>query len=114
VLDKGSEAFYNYKNINASKAAIGFIMYTIDNNVVWRSVGDTVFVYSQDGSQIHKFNDVGQFIWLTIAECENKQIDIETLTAAVEHTYEVSPQQARQDVSGFVDELVGKGLIKQT
>ena len=89
-------------------------MFTIDKKVVWRSVGDTVFVYSADGSHIHKFNDVGQYIWLTIAECENAGMDLDTLTTAVQHTYEVTAEQAYQDVSGFVVELVGKGLVKQT
>ena len=89
-------------------------MYMIAKSVVWRSVGDTVFVYSPDGSHIHKFNDLGQLIWLAVAEKPTEGINLEALTALVRETYEVDAGEASRDISGFLADLVGKGLVQQT
>ena len=77
-------------------------------------MGDTVFVYSPDGSHIHKFNDLGQFIWLAVAEKPTEGIDLATLTTLVRETYEVDADEAGRDISGFMADLVGKGLVQQT
>jgi hypothetical protein len=82
-------------------------------SVVSRRVsGETLIVPVRgkvgDLASIYSFNEVGSLIW-QLLEIPR---DVCALVAAVERAYDVDPQQAQQDVSKFLDDVLSVGLIE--
>jgi len=82
-------------------------------SVVSRRVsGETLIVPVRgkvgDLASIYSFNEVGSLIW-QLLEIPR---DVSELVSAVEREYDVHPQQAQQDVSKFLNDVLSVGLVE--
>ena len=82
-------------------------------SVVSRRVsGETLIVPVRgkvgDLASIYSFNEVASLIWQLL----EMPRDVSELVSAVEREYDVDPQQAQQDVSKFLNEVLSVGLIE--
>jgi len=82
-------------------------------SVVSRRVsGETLIVPVRgkvgDLASIYSFNEVGSLIW-QLLEIPREVCE---LVSAVEREYDVDPQQAQQDVSKFLNDVLSVGLIE--
>jgi hypothetical protein len=82
-------------------------------SVVSRRVsGETLIVPVRgkvgDLASIYSFNEVASLIW-QLLEIPR---DVSELVSAVEREYVVDPQQAQQDVSKFLNEVLSVGLVE--
>jgi hypothetical protein len=82
-------------------------------SVVSRRVsGETLIVPVRgkvgDLASIYSFNEVGSLIW-QLLEIPR---DVSELVSAVEREYDVDPQQAQQDVSKFLNDMLSVGLVE--
>src|SRR3981081_1840247 len=82
-------------------------------SVVSRRVsGETLIVPVRgkvgDLASIYSFNEVGSLIWQLLEIPGN----VPDLVAAVEREYAVDPQQAQQDVSKFLNDMLSVGLVE--
>jgi hypothetical protein len=82
-------------------------------SVVSRRVsGETLIVPVRgkvgDLASIYSFNEVASLIW-QLLEIPR---DVSELVSAVEREYVVDPQQALQDVSKFLNEVLSVGLVE--
>lgn len=81
----------------------GFVLQTVgDQTVVLPSAG----VVNMD--MMITLNDTGRFLW----ERMEQETDVDTLVAAIMQTYEdVTAEQAKTAVEGFVEKLKGHGFL---
>ena len=82
-------------------------------SVVSRRVsGETLIVPVRgkvgDLASIYSFNEVASLIWQLL----EMPRDVSELVSAVEREYDVDPQQAQQDVSKFLNDVLSVGLIE--
>ena len=82
-------------------------------SVVSRRVsGETLIVPVRgrvgDLASIYSFNEVGSLIWQLLEIPRN----VSELVLAVEREYDVDPQQAQQDVSKFLNDMLSVGLVE--
>ena len=82
-------------------------------SVVSRRVsGETLIVPVRgkvgDLASIYSFNEVASLIW-QLLEIPR---DVSELVSAVEREYDVDPQQAQQDVSKFLNDMLSVGLVE--
>lgn len=75
-------------------------------DAAWRRVDDEVAIISMDANRVRLLNRVGSFLW---ERCDGATL--EELVAAVCARYEVDEPTARADVSAFVSDLQGRGLL---
>ncbi len=82
-------------------------------SVVSRRVsGETLIVPVRgkvgDLASIYSFNEVASLIWQLL----EMPRDVSELVSAVEREYDVDPQQALQDVSKFLNDMLSVGLVE--
>src|SRR3979411_983123 len=82
-------------------------------SVVSRRVsGETLIVPVRgkggDLASIYSFNEVASLIWQWLEMPRN----VSELVSAVEREYDVDPQQAQQDVSKFLNDMLSVGLVE--
>ena len=82
-------------------------------SVVSRRVsGETLIVPVRgkvgDLASIYSFNEVASLIWQWL----EMPRDVSDLVSAVEREYDVDPQQAQQDVSKFLNDMLSVGLVE--
>jgi len=78
-------------------------------DAVWRRYDDQVAVISLDTNRVRLFNAVGSFLW---ERCDGSTLD--QMVAAVCQHFAVDESIARADVERFLDDLVGRGLLRPT
>ena len=61
-----------------------------------------------DLASIYSFNEVASLIW-QLLEIPR---DVSELVSAVQREYDVDPQQAQQDVSKFLNDMLSVGLVE--
>ena len=61
-----------------------------------------------DLASIYSFNEVGSLIWQLLEIPRN----VSELVSAVAREYDVDPQQAQQDVSQFLNDMLSVGLAE--
>jgi hypothetical protein len=61
-----------------------------------------------DLASIYSFNEVGSLVWQLLEISR----DVSELVSAVEREYDVDPQQAQQDVSRFLSDMLSVGLVQ--
>ena len=59
-------------------------------------------------SGIIKLNETGVFLWNNLV----KETDVQTLTEALTAEYDVTAEQAKKDVEGFIATLKDVGIIE--
>jgi hypothetical protein len=82
-------------------------------SVVSRRVsGETLIVPVRgkvgDLASIYSFNEVASLIWQLL----DIPRDVSELASAVEREYDVEPEQAQQDVSKFLNDMLSVGLVE--
>lgn len=82
-------------------------------SVVSRRVcGETLIVPVRgkvgDLASIFSFNEVGSLVWQLLEVPRN----VSELVSAVEREYHADPQQAQQDVSKFLNDMLSVGLLE--
>ncbi|MHB0999052.1 MAG: PqqD family protein [Armatimonadota bacterium] len=82
----------------------GFFLRTIGEEAVVVPVGQRVV----DFNGLISLNDTGKFIW----ECLKEDSTEESLVTALMEEYDVDIEQARQDVSAYIEELQRLSVIE--
>ena len=72
-----------------------------------RTIGDEVFILDRKSSVIHTFNATGAHLWHAVAAGKTFDDTCAELCAA----FEVAPNQAREDVAAFIENLTKNNLI---
>lgn len=84
--------------------------YKLKDGLSVKKLGEEYFVLNRQSSKIFSFNEVGNFIWGFLESgCTEKK-----LADAVGEEFEVSPEEAENDVSAFVRELLDHGLLVES
>ncbi len=80
---------------------------TIPENVAWQQFADEVVLVDLNAGQYHNLNDVGAQMWRSLDESD----DVEAAYERLQALYEVDSETLRNDLVGFIQELVDKGLL---
>lgn len=72
----------------------------------WRIIEGEAVILSLDTKVLRGLNPVGSRVW----ELIDGQRDVEEIIGLIVQEFDVTPQDATQDVNGFVQELLHKGL----
>lgn len=76
-------------------------------DVIWRVLDDNAVLVSPQGGQVTILNGVGTKIWSLI----DGQNSVKDIARHLVDQYDVSIQQAQQDVEQFLTKLDSRGLI---
>src|SRR6267143_4660777 len=101
------------KKLNGRSETDGPRIFVRSRSVVSRRVsGETLIVPVRgkvgDLASIYSFNEVASLIWQLLELPRG----VSVLVSAVEREYDVDPQQAQQDVSKFLNDVLSVGLIE--
>ena len=77
-------------------------------HVVWKIVDDTLALLEVNSGEYFSVGEVG----VVFAEMSAQGACLEEIAARVAAEYEVSPEQALQDLAELVDELEQAGLVE--
>lgn len=75
--------------------------------IIWRLMDNNAVVVSPTGGKVRVLNDVGTTIWKMLAEEQSQHLIHDYLVAH----YDVSPEQAQQDLAHFLADLTERGLL---
>jgi hypothetical protein len=82
----------------------------IADDVMWTDLGDEVVILNFDRNLYFGLDRVGALTWKLIADGRTRREVLQTITAE----YEISSEQAQQDLDELIGELSQEGLIKAT
>lgn len=75
--------------------------------IIWRFLDENAVIVSPKGGKVRVLNGIGTIIWKLLAQ--------EVSTSAIhEHLvahFDVSPEQASQDLRCFLDDLTERGML---
>ncbi len=77
-------------------------------DVIWRRVGDDIVIVKDDGLSLHVLNKTAALIWDT---CDG-QCGIDEITTHLCQRFEVSHEEAREDVQETVKKLTKLGVLR--
>jgi hypothetical protein len=77
-------------------------------DLIWRFLDDNAVVVSPRLGEVRVLNGVGTVIWQLIAD-HNSTVEIESYLVA---HYDVSPEQASNDLQIFLTNLTERGLLE--
>lgn len=80
------------------------------NEVIWRRIGDAVVVIKEDGLSSHTLNKTAAFIW----ELCDGNLEVNEIAAKLHERFDVSLEEARNDVYSTIEELMMAGILKKT
>ena len=72
-----------------------------------RLIDETLLVITVEDSMLHRFNDVGTFIWNFL----EKPVSESAICKAVTEHFDGFPEEGRKDIRQFLDELHKKKLV---
>lgn len=78
------------------------------SELIWRKMDGNAIVVSPRDGKVRVLNEVGSFIWQLLADGNQLAVIEEQLV----QTYEVAPNQARQDLENFINDLLVRGIVK--
>lgn len=79
----------------------------VQPHVIWRETDDGIVIVDPTAGKVRVLNPVGSEIWKMLHD--HKSLDeMQTEVAAI---YDVSAEQARDDIRRFLDDLETRGLI---
>jgi hypothetical protein len=79
-------------------------------NIAWRNVNDEVVILNLKSGEYYTLNDVGQFVWLAVADKRN----MEEIRQKVVDTFDVSPEKASEDIESFISRMLDEGLLHKS
>ena len=77
------------------------------SEIIWRVLDDNAVLVSPEGGQVTILNGVGTIIW-SLIDGQSNGLDIARQLA---QQYDVSSDQAQNDVEQFLNKLQNRGLI---
>jgi len=77
-------------------------------DVVERRLGGRVIILTPENSTVHELDETGSRIWQLLEEPKS----ITTLAHAIVNEYEVSDDRAQWDITEFIRQLMGKGVLE--
>lgn len=80
----------------------------INTSFIARDLGDEIVLMSEDGQEIHSFEDTGLRVWQGISENQSP----DQILQAMLDEYEVDEKVLRADLELFFQELIEKGIIE--
>ena len=78
-----------------------------DKNLTWQVVGEDVVILDLQESVYLKLNGSGRVLWEALADSRTES----ELVAALVGTFGIDEDRATSDVTSFVAQLRGRGLI---
>jgi hypothetical protein len=86
-------------------------LYPVRNpELVWRLVDDELVIVRPSDGQIRVLNDVGSFVWQALDGCR----EVSDLARLVCDEYQVSLEEAADDIQLFLAPLVEDGMVQWT
>ena len=83
--------------------------YVVRNkDMVWRMVGNEVFIINKDGTVIHQLNIVGSEIW----KSSEGNLTIRQIIENICNSFEIAEVQAKADTIEFVKNMLVQGLVE--
>jgi hypothetical protein len=82
----------------------------IADGVIWTDLGDEVVILKFDSNMYFGLDRVGALTWKLIADGRTCQ----EVLQAIKAQYEISREQAEQDLDELIGELSQEGLIEAT
>ena len=76
-------------------------------DLVAAPVGDELVMLSVELGKYYALNEGAAAVWQGLEQ----PVTVEKLCAALQERFDVSPEECRRDVSGYLEELDAKGLI---
>lgn len=77
-------------------------------NLAWRPIANEMVIIDLDGNRsFHQLNDVGTFIW---GLCDGKH-SVEAIEQKLMEEFEVSNENAKDDLGEFIQELTELHLL---
>lgn len=80
---------------------------SIHPQTIWRRMEDGVVLVTPEAGRVRVLNEVGSVIWRLI----DGRKSLEEIQAELVKKYEVTPEQARNDLHDFMHELTARNLI---
>ena len=77
-------------------------------HLVAAPVGDELVMFSAELGKYYDLNEGTAAVWQGIEH----PVTVEQLCAALQERFEVSTEECRRDVSGYLEEFEAKGLIR--
>ena len=78
-----------------------------DKRLATRSIGGTMYVVSPWDHMLHRFKETGTFIW----EMLEKGASEKEIVAQTAQAFDISPEEAENDVNEFIELMCQKGII---
>jgi hypothetical protein len=83
--------------------------YVVRNkDMVWRMVGNEVFIINKDGTIIHQLNIVGSEIW----KSSEGNLTISQIIENISSGFEIGANQVNADTIQFVENMLAQGLVE--
>jgi len=83
--------------------------YVVRNkDMVWRMVGNEVFIINKDGTVIHQLNIVGSEIW----KSSEGNLTISQIIENICNSFEIGADQVNADTIQFVENMLAQGLVE--
>ncbi len=79
-------------------------------NIAWRNVNEEIVILDLKSGEYFTLNDVGQFIWLAVADQKN----VGEIRRIVVAEFDVSPEKASEDIKKFITEMLEEGLLHKS
>ncbi|MFO7536624.1 MAG: PqqD family protein [Chloroflexota bacterium] len=81
---------------------------TVTNEIIWRQLDDNAVIVSPQTGEVRVLNEVGTLIWQMLTDRHS----VADIVNHLANNYQVTPQQAQQDVALFLQELHERGLVQ--
>jgi hypothetical protein len=79
-------------------------------NITWRNVNEEVVILNLKSGEYFTLNDVGQFVWLAVADQKN----MEEIRQKVVDAFDVTPEKASEDIEEFISRMLDEGLLHES
>ncbi|MFN2137648.1 MAG: PqqD family protein [Candidatus Promineifilaceae bacterium] len=76
-------------------------------DIVWRLLDDNAVVVSPREGEVRVLNSVGTAVWQLLIDDQ----DVAAIEAFLGANFNVSPEQAHEDLVVFLDELTDRGIL---
>ena len=76
-------------------------------DVIWRRIGDSIVIITDDGKSSHVLNKTAAFIW---EKCDGRY-GIDKIASQLCEHFEVTLEEARADVRQITEELIQIGIM---
>ena len=81
--------------------------YIVNRDLTVRNIAGETFIMDRNNGIVHSFNPCGIFIWRNITD----EKPFEEIVQAVEQEYDVTRENAEEDVFQFILHLEKSGLV---